>query len=57
MRVRTSVVPLAFFDEDGDLVLGHALDGFQKSNLTPIIGTEFARGVQVAQWLMERRVE
>lgn len=33
------------------LKLGHALDNVKRSNLTPIIGTEFERGVQLAQWL------
>ena len=29
------------------LKLGHSLDKFEKSDSTPLIGTEFARGVQL----------
>ena len=51
-RVREKLLTLHLTGSPAPLVLGHALDGFQKSNLTPIIGTEFARGVQLAQWLL-----
>ena len=50
-HVREKLLTLQLAGSPTPLVLGHALDGFQKSNLTPVIGTEFARGVQVAQWL------
>ncbi|GJE98346.1 taurine catabolism dioxygenase [Phanerochaete sordida] len=33
------------------LQLGKSLDGFQKADLTPLIGTEFARGVQIVDLL------
>ena len=33
------------------LKLGHSLDKFEKTNSTPLIGTEFARGVQLADLL------
>lgn len=33
------------------LKLGHSLDKFEKIDATPLIGTEFARGIQVADWL------
>lgn len=33
------------------LQLGKSLDKFAKSDLTPLIGTEFARGVQIKELL------
>lgn len=50
-NVREKLLTLQLTGSPIPLVLGNALDGFQKSNLTPIIGTEFARGVQLAKWL------
>lgn len=50
-HVRRKLLSLQLTGSPVPLVLGHALDGFRKTNLTPIIGTEFERGVQLAQWL------
>ena len=50
-HVREKLLSLRLTGSPVPLVLGHALDGFQRTNLTPIIGTEFGRGVQLAQWL------
>ena len=33
------------------LKLGTSLDAFEKAESTPLLGTEFARGAQVSQWL------
>lgn len=33
------------------LKLGHSLDAFKRTDLTPIIGTEFERGIQLAELL------
>ena len=42
LRLTGSVAPLK---------LGKSLDAFEKVDGTPLIGTEFARGIQLSQWL------
>lgn len=50
-HVREKLLTLKLTGSPAPLKLGHALDDVQRTNVTPIIGTEFARGVQLAEWL------
>lgn len=48
LRLTGSVAPLK---------LGKSLDAFEKTDATPLIGTEFARGVQLSQWVKAQNAD
>ncbi|KIP07868.1 hypothetical protein PHLGIDRAFT_117738 [Phlebiopsis gigantea 11061_1 CR5-6] len=50
-EVEQKLATLRLTGAPAPLQLGKSLDGFQKSDLTPLIGTEFARGVQIKELL------
>ncbi|KAF7789165.1 hypothetical protein EIP86_000102 [Pleurotus ostreatoroseus] len=50
-QVEKKIASLRLTGATVPLKLGHSLDKFEKTDATPLIGTEFARGTQVADWL------
>ena len=50
-KVEQKIAALRLTGSPAPLKLGQSLEAFQKTNLTPLIGTEFARGVQLSQLL------
>lgn len=52
-QVAVKLATLKLTGSTAPFKLGHSLDKFVKSDLTPIIGTEFAKGVQLSQLLKE----
>ena len=50
-EVEQKLATLRLTGAPAPLQLGKSLDNFGKSDLTPLIGTEFARGVQIRDLL------
>lgn len=50
-QVELKIASLKLTGSPLPLKLGQSLDAFKRANLTPIIGTEFERGVQLTDWL------
>lgn len=50
-EVEKKLATLRLTGAPAPLKLGHSLDAIEKTDLTPLIGTEFARGVQLSQLL------
>ncbi|KAI5119248.1 hypothetical protein M0805_008799 [Coniferiporia weirii] len=50
-RVTQQIASLQLTGSPVPLKLGSSLDSFEKTNATPLIGTEFARGVQLSELL------
>ena len=50
-EVEQKIASLKLIGSPTPLKLGHALDTFKRTDLTPIIGTEFERGIQLTDWL------
>lgn len=50
-QVEQKLATLRLTGATAPLQLGKSLNGFQKTDSTPLIGTEFARGVQIAELL------
>ena len=50
-EVERKLAALRLTGAPAPLQLGKSLDGFQKTDLTPLIGTEFARGIQIVDLL------
>ena len=50
-EVEQKLATLRLTGAPAPLELGKSLDGFQQTDLTPLIGTEFARGVQIKELL------
>lgn len=50
-RLEQKLATLTLAGAPAPLKLGNSLDKFEKSDATPLVGTEFARGVQIAELL------
>lgn len=50
-EVEQKLATLKLTGAPAPLKLGNSLDKFEKSDATPLIGTEFAQGVQLAELL------
>lgn len=50
-EIEQKLATLSLTGAPAPLQLGKSLDGFQKADLTPLIGTEFARGIQIVDLL------
>ena len=50
-QIEEKLASLKLTGSPAPLKLGTSLDKFEKSDLTPLIGTEFARGVQITELL------
>ncbi|KAL5533697.1 hypothetical protein ACEPAG_157 [Sanghuangporus baumii] len=50
-QVEKKIASLKLTGTPFPLKLGDSLDGFKRTDLTPLIGTEFERGIQLTDWL------